>query len=421
MVNAVTLRFVVACVMVAIFGQVIAVRSEELPGSRLKHEGGPSESVGIAEVIAESIEVYDRPDETSYVTGTLVRGEKLRIRSVQTETTGWLAIEPPLKTIFWVEKSATDLAEAAGGRNGHVAEGDKSGKPQPTNALIVVPSAVIRSGNLGARLPGPPVGTLNEGAKIRLMERDPVALNRGKSKSEWLAIAPPDDWMCYVRREGVRLPESRSTTVRAETRAVYLTESDPSPKGADFSLDGIAVAAAREIQVSDEVYESLKRGKPPAQWELNGVRSRLEAVLKSSGSDPRVEEAVRVRLARVTRDEQAAKAARTIESILAESHRRDREVAVERKRIAAVGRSKRRTFSAVGYMQASTEKVDGRKLFVLIGKDGSTVAYLDIPPGLDIERMVAHRVGVRGEPHFNEDLGARLITVRDLEAVDTRR
>ena len=65
--------------------------------------------------------------------------------------------------------------------------------------------------------------------------------------------------------------------------------------------------------------------------------------------------------------------------------------------------------------------IDGRKLYVLIGKDGSTLAYLDIPPGLDIDPLLAHRVGVRGQPHFNEDLGTRLITVRDVEKLESRR
>jgi hypothetical protein len=57
----------------------------------------------------------------------------------------------------------------------------------------------------------------------------------------------------------------------------------------------------------------------------------------------------------------------------------------------------------------------------LIGSDGSTLAYLDIPPGLDIDPLLAQRVGVRGDPHFNEDLGTRLITVRDVETMDPRR
>ena len=77
--------------------------------------------------------------------------------------------------------------------------------------------------------------------------------------------------------------------------------------------------------------------------------------------------------------------------------------------------------SARGYVQASTEMIDGRKLYVLIASDGSTIAYLDVPPGLDIDPLLAHRIGVRGEPHFNEDLGTRLITVRDVEKLEPRR
>ena len=64
---------------------------------------------------------------------------------------------------------------------------------------------------------------------------------------------------------------------------------------------------------------------------------------------------------------------------------------------------------------------DGRKLYILIANDGSTIAYLDVPPGLDIDRLLANRVGVRGTPHFNEDLGARLITVRDIDKLGPRR
>jgi hypothetical protein len=90
-------------------------------------------------------------------------------------------------------------------------------------------------------------------------------------------------------------------------------------------------------------------------------------------------------------------------------------------RVTAAGQSHARAYSAVGYIQPSSEQVSGHKLFLLIGADGSTLAYLDIPPGLDINPHLAHRVGVRGEPHFNEDLGSRLITVSDVETMDSRQ
>ena len=91
------------------------------------------------------------------------------------------------------------------------------------------------------------------------------------------------------------------------------------------------------------------------------------------------------------------------------------------RQLAAVDRYRTVTYHAIGVVQPSSRVVDGRKLHTLIGQDGRTIAYLDIPPGLDVEAMGARRVGVRGSVHYNQELGTRLITVRDLEPVGTRR
>ena len=152
-----------------------------------------------------------------------------------------------------------------------------------------------------------------------------------------------------------------------------------------------------------------------SHWQFAAIRARYQSVMERANGDPVVEEAVQARLARVARDEKAAAAARTIEKILAQSHRRDRDVAKEEGRVTAAARSHARAFNARGFVQASTEMIDGHKLYILIANDGSTIAYLDVPPGLDIDPLLTKRIGVRGEPHFNEDLGARLITVRDVE------
>jgi hypothetical protein len=186
-------------------------------------------------------------------------------------------------------------------------------------------------------------------------------------------------------------------------------------------LGNVPSAFAAEIKMVDERHRAIRTNQSIAQWRLEPIRSSYQAIVKRAGNDPSVDEAVRPRLARVARDEQAAEAARTIESILATSHRRDRDVATEKGRVAAAGRSHVRAYSARGFVQASTEIIDGRKLYILIANDGSTIAYLDVPPGLDIDPLLAQRVGVRGAPHFNEELGARLITVRDVEKLEPRR
>ena len=185
--------------------------------------------------------------------------------------------------------------------------------------------------------------------------------------------------------------------------------------------ENLPPAVAAEIKMVDEMHRTIRINQSISRWQFETVRSSYQAILKRAGNDPTVEEAIRVRLARVTRDEQSAHAARTIEDILVRSHRRDQKVAADRRRVAAASRSRARAFSARGYVQASTEMIEGRMLYVLIANDGSTIAYLDVPPGLDISRLVAHRIGVRGEPHFNEELGARLITVRDVEKIETLR
>ncbi len=87
----------------------------------------------------------------------------------------------------------------------------------------------------------------------------------------------------------------------------------------------------------------------------------------------------------------------------------------------AKNRTRSRVYQAVGFMQPSSQNIDGRKLFVLIGKDGGTVAYLDIPPGLDPDPGLSRKVGVKGVAHYNEELHSRLITVRDLEPIESKR
>ena len=186
-------------------------------------------------------------------------------------------------------------------------------------------------------------------------------------------------------------------------------------------MGNVPPALAAEIKAVDETHRAIRINQSIAQWRFEPVRSSYQAILKRSGNDPAIDEAIRLRLARVTQDEQAAEAARTIEKILEESHRRDQDVAAAKRRVAAAGRSHARAYSARGFVQASAEMIDGRKLYVLIANDGSTIAYLDVPPGLDIDPLLAQRVGVRGAPHYNEDLGARLITVRDVEKLDPRR
>jgi hypothetical protein len=178
---------------------------------------------------------------------------------------------------------------------------------------------------------------------------------------------------------------------------------------------------ASEIASIEATQRAVVAGRPIEEWHFEPVRDRYQALLKRAGDDPGVEDAIRLRLARLTLHEEAAQAARTIQATLALSHRRDRQVGAVERRLASAGRGSRRAYHAMGFVKPSSNMVDGRRLYTLIGPSGSTIAYLDAPPGFDLEPLVTQRVGVRGVAHYNEALGARLITVREVESIESRR
>ncbi len=361
-------------------------------------------------VVVERLEVYDQADETSYRMGTLNRGDRIRLRRVLAG--GWVAIEPPPLAIGWVARSALNSGDVQGG--------GESRTSRPTQGRVIAEDAEVRSGQLQARLPGPPWVQLPRGALVRLVDRPPLTIGRGASASVWLAIVPPESAVCYLRSEGIGEASPPSPPV-PERLATYRVGEDDRAGAEMIPLTGLPADIGAEIQRFDGMHRAIVVNQPIEQWRFESVRAGYQSVLKRAGNNSEVEEALRVRLARVTRHEQAAQAARTIQATLASSRRRDSQVAQTRQRLAAADRTRTRTYNAIGFVQPTSREVDGRKVHALIGSNGSTIAYLDIPPGIDITSLGVQRVKVFGVTHYNQDLGARLITVRDLEAIETRR
>jgi hypothetical protein len=181
------------------------------------------------------------------------------------------------------------------------------------------------------------------------------------------------------------------------------------------------VELTADLERIDGMYGAIVASQPPEHWRFETVRAGYQSLLKRAGDRSDLEDALQTRLARLTQSEQAARSARTIESILARSHERDRRLDHFRRDLGRSERTRARAYDTVGFIQPSARKIEGRKLFALIGAEGSTVAYLDIPPGLDPKPLLAHRVGIRGQAHFSEDLGTRLISVRDMESTEARK
>lgn len=370
-------------------------------------------------MIVDRLAVFDQPDETAYATGQLARRDRVRVR--RRITGGWAEVDPPATAIGWVERGSLELGDEAGRRDdGRRDPADPRSGP-PARARVVAPRAVVRSGRLEARLPGPPWIVLPRGTRVRLVDRPTLTTGRGSSATEWIAVVPPVEAACYVRAEGLEEEPTRREGGVSEVLAAYLVPEGNDPKAPGPPPASLPPGVAAEIARVDANHRAILTGQAIDQWRFDAVRADYQAILKRSGDNPGVEEALRERLARVTRHEQAAAAAREFQEILTRSRSRDDQVAWLEQRLAAVDRYRTVTYHGIGFVQPSSRILDGRKLHVLVSRDGRTVAYLDLPPGLDVQSIGTQRVGVRGSVHFNQELGTRLITVREMEPVGARR
>lgn len=366
-------------------------------------------------VVADQVEVHVHPDGASFGMATLERGDRVRVRRRGED--GWAEIEPPRGAIGWVERAALAIDEHdREGSQPAAASGTAAG--MPGRARVVGRGVVVRAGHLGARMPGPAWLELPGGASVRLVDLPPLRTGRGPSATTWLAIVPPAGASCHVQAEALGPPPRRPGA--PEVLAAYLV-----PQGEpEQSLKRVAPLppdARAELDRLDRMHRSILVDQPVDRWNLQPVRAGYQELLTRWHDQPAIEEALRTRLARVTRHEQASAAAREFQAVLARSRQRDAQVALLERRLAELDLKRTVTYAAVGTVQPSARMVDGHQLHVLVGRQGQTIAYLDMPPGLDVEALGTKRVGVRGTIHYRQDLGTRLITVRDVETVGARR
>jgi len=243
---------------------------------------------------------------------------------------------------------------------------------------------------------------------------------RPAPRATWRAVEPPQTTKSPSRIDGA-LPRPLKVDDEKNARASFDEFSDQ-PNGrfaetVDFpsshrSWPPEIVAAFNRLELAGR---AAVTGQPVESWRFDTVRAGYEGMLTTHRDNPALQAEIRARLADLSRLEAAAEAARKVEAILTRSRQRDQGLARMAQSLAAQERDQSKAYRALGMIQPSSRKTEGRKLYTLIGADGSRRAYLDVPPGIDADSLLARRVGVRGSVRYDEDLGGRLITVRDIE------
>jgi hypothetical protein len=342
-------------------------------------------------VIVDSLDAFVADNPAAIIAESFHRGEQVRVLE-QNKKTGWLTVAPAASAFAWIERDAVDE------NGGH--------------AQVSVPTAVTRIGIAGARLAGPQGPALERGAEVCLLDRPTLTLP-GPSGTAivWLAIAPPERSVRYVQVEGVQLARPASAPIESprETRAAFLEDVQD---GASSLPPELAAEVARV-----EAEHRAAMSGPVDTWRLEPIRSRLEFLLKKAMT-PEAVATIQGKLNVLEKHDAIARSARSFRTVLESSRRRDQRAARAAKKLSDVDLPQNEPFALQGLLQPSSRQIEGRRVFALIGSQGAPIAYLDVPPGLDVHRMLAKQVGVHGSTRYSETLRARLITVRDLEPLE---
>ena len=144
-----------------------------------------------------------------------------------------------------MERASLEPGDEAGERGDHRPDPAEPGSGPPARARVAVPRAVVRSGRLGARMPGPPWIELPRGTMVQLVDRPPLTIGRGAGATQWFAVVPPAEAACYVRADGLRHEPRREGV--SEVLAAYLVPEGSDPKTPGPAAGSLPPGVAAEI------------------------------------------------------------------------------------------------------------------------------------------------------------------------------
>lgn len=364
-------------------------------------------SIAPARVTADRADVLDRPQAAGLPTLRLRRGDRVEVvldpgASIPAD---WRAILPPPGSFSWV---ASDAVSA-----------DSEGR------LKVLRSGTLtRAAGPSARWPGAAWRIDATGVSLRKFDHEPLVVRSKGVAKEWIAIEPPEGELRFIPESAIEiLGANEGEGARKPARvAISRTSVSRSNSTDEQSHELVAVSAPVPTDFSRalaQIDSKLKweRHRPMEEWRLEPiVQSYREAAARAP--DRRSMDLVASRIEETERLIGLSRSAKSFRALLDKSRTRDeRMLALERKR-AHEERSRGVDYDATGLLQPTSQIVHGQKAYALIARDGGVACYLLIPPGVDPNPLTAHRVGVRGAVHYDEDLRAKLIDLNEIELAE---
>jgi len=161
-----------------------------VPAQKIATPGFEKDGWAMAEVVVDSALIHQKPNDVSFITGSVSQGELLWFKSIS-EDSEWFLVRPEQGALSWILES--DISEI------HKGEG-----------RVKSAAARVRPGRVGARLPGPPGLELPQGSTVWLLPREPLVLPQREGLITWRAIEPPVSELRYVRKTNLRPVEKKT-------------------------------------------------------------------------------------------------------------------------------------------------------------------------------------------------------------------
>ena len=371
----------------------------------------PSDGAKQAWVAVDSVDVLDEPDDGAFSTGLLRYKQQVTIR--RDGPSGWVTLDPPSGAFSLID--AADIEELDDGMG-----------------RVKSRYATVRPGRDGARQPGPARITLRGGTLVRLLDRRPLVLRGEGETRTWLPIEPPAAEVRFVRASALergRPPDRADTTPRdpqgsQEAPSLSPSRREPEPPPALVIDENFATAGSdlADLEVSPEMAQRLRRvgdrhrlalRRPMDQWELDSIEAEYREL--ASQAIPADRPAIEGRITQVHRQKAAAEAAKSLEALIAGSRSRDAKLDTALSDAMKEASGKVAKYDASGFLQSTSKRREGKRLYVLLGDDGAVICYLTTQAGVAMDDFQSRRVGIRGQGRYDEQLHARLVLARDVE------
>jgi len=382
-----------------------------------------------AHVIGEDVYVRSGPGKNYYPTDKLQTGQEVEV--YRHDPGGWYAIRPPKGSFTWVserflEKRKDGLAEVTGDR------------------------VAARVGSRFSDIRDVIQVRLHRGELVEILEEKATA-----DSTRWYKIAPPSGEFRWIfgkfvdadyLHSGVRKaplkdnpllnPRHESPSgVQAAGHEDPRLEPPEVPRQSDFASSPVApeetrAAAARSL--SPEEYErvladlnlelSIMVAEEPTVWTFDDLAMEARSLL--SQAETALERGrARVLVNKIARFEDIKNRYNTVNTVVAETERRNRRLAVLSRARAETAESREveDRFDGKGRLTRVVSPKPGAPRYALVDDRGDVRCYVTPAPGVNLRHYVGREIGVNGVRGYMPEQRAHHVMAKHVDPLGETR